>query len=38
MRDCATDSSYVYDANDEDELAEAFGAIAGAITMLTLTQ
>lgn len=38
MRDCATDDDYFYNASDEEELAEAFGAIAGAITMLTLTQ
>lgn len=38
MRDCATNSEFFYNANDEDELREAFAAIAGAITMLKLTQ
>ncbi len=38
MRDCATDTSFFYDANDEAELREAFAAIAGAITKLRLTQ
>jgi hypothetical protein len=38
LRDCATSPEYFYNADDEDELREAFAAIAGAITMLRLTQ
>lgn len=38
LRDCATDINYFYNADNEEELREAFAAIAGAITMLRLTQ
>ena len=38
MRDCATAPDYFYPAENEDKLREAFAAIAGAITMLRLTQ
>ncbi|MEL6169288.1 MAG: Tad domain-containing protein [Pseudomonadota bacterium] len=38
MRECATADGYYFDAENGEELAEAFAAIAGAITKLRLTQ
>lgn len=38
MQDCASDGEFYFDAQNGEELKEAFSAIAGAITKLRLTQ